>query len=1080
MKKFLYIVVLITLILPLHSFSVLNNSFIDYTQDFTVFHFDTEERVLFWLLDKDGGFYSDQKINVYRADGSYLDSVVTDERGFFKIKNNQYQSLMIKSETGGRSYRILLNSIQKTDYHVFCVYDKQAGRLSFNGIIQGKSKIKAGTQLFISVADGHQLVISKSTDISNNGYFDFELDTFGLNKNFYQLKIIINGKIIKQYQLYLNDSEYQIYNSEIKNSTQQTISVDKKVIFDDNQIKVNIEKSSQKIDSIFCTIKLNDLEIGHQIIDKVVSNQFLLKLPEYSEIKRGEYLLEFEIIYRDGSSVTEKVSLEKASDIDDHLVFVFNEYNNQQLNNNTLYCPFDKARTLMVTYSKDIIDYKVFWLEKGNNKVKFDTSITQNHKILLILEDIVTHKSISYLFHPKIEEKLIPVQFDVNLSGQQYQLTNSSAYLNKKSAFLYFTPQDVNQDPLLSHLNSFFDFTYPNETLNDLYTGKLIYIRDYQFNQYRLFDISHKLFISYSNPRNNIFSFQKKYDNQNKIEVSAVFPDKITVMDIPQITFFINNFDAKAKTLTFKLINSQDENFKFQQRIQLKPYDSQQLNIKLNLQDKVGTSRINYTIFDDDRLIYSGKRSILVKERLQTHHLVALTGKITYDKISKSFLKLPNNLNSECQFNIYLSPYDWITGLSKSFQSQNLHIEVFELELLKFLESFYLRKYQFQYQEKQFLNKYYQRQQGIKKYSTANQIDWQSSLLLLFASSIIDELLNYEEREQLSKYLIANYKQEILKSPLAIFVFSQLGVFFEEINKRYLEEITDNVLFFYPYYMKYQIKKSFDQKDKNIIDVTYQEQKINESFYKIIQGFYEIDSQPIIQGLNNTTIEKIFFLLLSLKKEKSKSKVRNTNLFVNFSSDFLPSFRDTLKSNDIIIKQYHISKEKIKNYNKELIDFSLEKKGVGTLYYLIEYLYQGNYSINQQSLITGINSTILNDNYKPIDLNDHPLKKDHYYYLKIDFINNSSYDQLFFRVPYCSGLSFQIHNITCNSQSSPEISGDTVNVLLPQIKQGRNSIIIPFQAKYSGTFQLEGGIFYNWNDATLYIKDQDFNLVILN
>ena len=77
----------------------------------------------------------------------------------------------------------------------------------------------------------------------------------------------------------------------------------------------------------------------------------------------------------------------------------------------------------------------------------------------------------------------------------------------------------------------------------------------------------------------------------------------------------------------------------------------------------------------------------------------------------------------------------------------------------------------------------------------------------LFALKHVYVLKNIDGNDSIIKYLVQNFKNEILISPLRIFILGELGCFFDEIDSEFLKTVNPNILY-NKYYIKYKIEYS--------------------------------------------------------------------------------------------------------------------------------------------------------------------------------------------------------------------------------------------------------------------------------
>ena len=1048
--------------------------------------FDTEESILIWDKSNNKG---DAKITIYSASGKIIAELKKNNSSFYKIKNDEYSEIYIFKESIENSlYRVKLNKIVKSEYNIFSVIDESDPKSSaITGIITNRdgSSIKEIRSLKLSfkIASNKKNIFQDTIqNLQNDGSFKYIFKKNIFMESNLSIDYYNYDKLIKKCKFRSPQNDSQFFADHKSDSLKIIKSKEDTVFYNGLPTFIIKEDYADQIDSIFVNIKGENNKNTDIMLEPPINKTIDINLPP----EEGEYILSFEFYLKNGNSITNNLKVKKINSIDTGKTIVYNNDTVKNENGNLFYeifNPFDADEGALILFNNELHYYEKINLDNGYNKIYINSKFitNSNMKVLVLLSDINNKIIYNLKNNLTADEKTDNLSASIeNENDENFILAtsfNKSKYLNKKLYINYTPLNNDSKDDLFVRYN---DFINPQVDYNDIFPGKLIEIDKNYSGKNSLIKYksgNYNLNVFLRNERGEILNTKKTFKGKKLVETIIKGPDEIDILDKPEYLITVKNKGADDIIID-TLIKVNNEVMFSKQKIYIK--GNSELFITYNSQENKNTGIINLAIeiISQRKLINKTEKKIKVKKELSKQS-IEINGTLYEKDKTSSYLKLPESDENTFNIDVILSRNKSIDILKSNPVLDNYVNTNLELDFLKYLDTL-TKNYLFAVKsDVGIIYKYYIKDRGFKRNPGDKTINIDSTMLILFSALIIPEIANYFDTNEIITYLITNFKDKIMMSPLRIFIMAEYGLFFENISKEFLtniENVHGNILF-YRYYKNNNFKNNY----KTSFDSYYDSYKLSDGFYALFENYFGINNNVNTNEdfiFNQYPVELIFEKLISIKVNTKNNNNKNTKGDISFKSKKLGEFQIDLMNSDLFVKRYSFDLPgSIKN--ERLIDYTIEKRFSGELNYIIKADYKTVPGLSENNNIY-LYSEWTDESGDILNKNNLLLQKDAVYKVNIYLITNKALKNILIMPVSSSTLDLDRDSFIMNDEKINFTSDKKDFINIKNIDKGLNIISFSVKPEYSGIFKLNGFILTDFFDSTNFFREKSSYITVIN
>ena len=931
---------------------------------------------------------------------------------------------------------------------------------------------------------GNNILRKNIIDLTDDGFFEVDFKKNILPHQDAILSFIINEKEIKKYKLSIANNGNEFYKKQIE---KKLLQLKEDIVFYNNPARFIIDKNViNNIDSIFSTVSNDNSNNEENIYKGSFKNGIKIPMPPLP----GLYNIFFEILLKNGDSVSQDFSIKKVNKTFENEFFIINSTDLNFTKENIyfdIFNPFDEQESILILYNNDIQYNKHLSLNKGYNKININkeelTSV--NLKFLIIILDLKKNNQIYNLKNIYILEDIVK-----KLKGKFLENENSlhietnlniEKYKNKRIYIQFSHLKEKVIEPIFHSLYAYNDFVSQKSPVQRIKRGNTIIIDNNYKNYFDiniLEDHNFKLDISLFVANNSIYNVNKTIIKQNKISISYIGPEVFDILDKPEFKLNIqnltnSNIDINAVISTGNGIIDQDiKNFTLS-GLQTNSIDFNVKNFEKHL-----PIDLLFEIYSKKKLLHSLTKRIFL-EKDSAHQSVEITGNIIEDRISSSYLKLPDTKLNDYNIELYISTNKFITFFKKNPILKDIQVDIFELLLTEYLDKYIEKKHLIKNFKPEFMDSFYIKNIGFKKIKIDKFINLDTTILFLFTLKFIPELFVEVDEKRIINNLLKNYKKDVLSSPFRIFVLGEFGFIFNEITRDTIKSLKNKkeAIYYYRYFKNYNIPFNYNMVLKDTKKVFYDIYPISDVFNELLILYFDIKDIELSKlDFYSYLIEGIFAKIIFLKLW-NKETTNNKSVNIKLISKQLGNFDANIRKNEIVYKKYYFQFDPILETNNRLIEFSIEKKSDNNLYYLIRAEYKQPPIFNYKNDKLEIYTEWTDDQGNILDKNKLLLKTKKTYFINLYIITNKDEKGLLLKPIACDALKIIYENFLINDEICFTAGIESGYVKIPLLNKGINVIHYPIITKYSGEYKATGNRvidIYNFNNylrgTSIYVK----------
>lgn len=1050
---FFLLSVMIFLSPPVSAQVLEEKSFVYDAYGLSIMRFDTEENILFWFHYGSKPLAS-YKLLFYKSNGAYISTVYTDKGGFCKLPNKEYKEIFVRVNNSRRLHRIKLNRIRKKKYNIFAVYNKNEENIRVQGIISSIQHKAAQVSLELVVQDGKKTVFSGKAQSDKYGFFGINIPAGLLSKDSYRLQCKVEGSVQQLYTLHINKKEHTVYSIQ-DSASYSVIKPVKTTIFNEESLEFTVENLvNKKIDSLFYTIKDQSGLKDEQIYRDPVTDHLSIKLP-WGTGKSRTYTIQFEMIFSDGLSKKEQVVVNRYLDFSGENILKGAFFHKGKLN---IYNPYKSQKALLMCYNNDIRYTKTLDLLQGQNSLDIPAAYKQC-SFAVIIKDFSSAASVTY-----IDDRAHKIR---SLSALSSKKNNTYTISNVKNMagkyyFVYFTPLNDRTDPFYTAYHGYNDCLNPYAPNKVLLQGSLQYIDKKQLFLDTPFRQSHALHISQVNQEGEVYNYSTVYLNETIPFVEYLGPVSFSALDKPEQKIVLKNGGQKQDyDLT---VNFSDKNIKnMSTSLTLTPYETKEITLNLENASE-GELTMGVQLSSHSELVASLKKVLYVSGKKTIRRIVQLYGKILGSRETGAFIKIHDDSPSYT-INLHVSTNEAVTAFNTSPLTQNIPNSFFPVELLSYLEKLILdqsfRKDIFP----AFLNKYFIKNRGVSRSPYNSEPDLESTILFLLACKNLPLLQGGSGTAYMIKYLAAAYKKEILDNPFYLFVLSEYGYFFKEIDASYISA-HKNPLYFYNYFKQYKMTFTANEGKQQSEKSSAATPDMND----LLKLYFNLNNKnDLFASYSLFLYENIMSKLLGIRGNHDEGEKQSVD-FV-FKSKLLGNFSASLKEEERISKNYQCTLYDFSDSQNKLVDLSFVTESAEDLFYLVETHYSTSSNLPGKNSAYSIR----------MDLKDHENKsvsklafeEGKSYFLHIDIEKQEVSEMLLLQLPTCWGISAGAVKKDGVALEMGKICEKNNFISLDNITDASFQLVLEVQPMAKGTYYVAPAVLYDLSNYDNSVQSEE-------
>ncbi len=562
------------------------------------------------------------------------------------------------------------------------------------------------------------------------------------------------------------------------------------------------------------------------------------------------------------------------------------------------------------------------------------------------------------------------------------------------------------------------------------------------------------------------------------INADFIGPERFSINDKPVFSLKIKNLLNKNLELDISMKTNNGIIVQNRNRIFLKAHQSDIIDFELNNYNKDYPVNLSYTInFQKNILIHEEKKIVIRTDSMKQSF--DISGSIQGVRITKSNFSIPDKCFSDYSLTLFFSSNKYITYLKKISLLDNIKTDDIDFELKKYLDSYIELKLMKQKTELKFTDKYYMQEKGFKRNSHDKNINPESTILILFTAKYIPEIFSKFNSKLIIDNLIKNYRKKILQNSFSVFVLAEYGIFFKDIDYNFTKELRDESIsvLYYRYFLKHKIK--FNKKAAHSFnEYSFGKYKISSELYKMIALYFNVsdidyDSINFYSNMLDIIIGKTLIINKLFKMNKSNKLIE-----FSFESNKLGTFNAMVHENDIVYKKYNYDIIEEIESDKKFINYSIDKKTEGQLYYLIivEYKMISMPILENKNL--EIHSEFIDEEGKVLDQNNLVFPMGKIYYINFYIKNNIKLKNVYIKPILCNGLNIDFDNIFFNNTQYTYLNDDCKLIFIDYMNEGLNILKYQIKTVYKGKYFITGCSIFDINNLYNFLEDSSLMINI--
>lgn len=1069
-----------------------------------VIGFDTEKSILFYVTNNTNQSGKNM-VSVYSPAGEIVDSGYIKSSSLYKTGNDGFDSLYVLIHGNERLlYEVKLHAVDKSYYTIFANFDdRNPEKIIINGLLRAKEgplldnttdsefsymiKPKAGT--------GSKRGIMS---IDQSGVFTIEYDKPDIMNNEFNLVFYGDNKVIKRYTIHTGG--YDAANSDnVSKST--VLYLKEKTILDDNPAVFLIDDAYiNQIDSVYYIISKDQITEQEELYNKTIDKRLAIDIPAVS----GTYGLNIEIVLKNGDSIKNdfiinKIVLDetaKRSKIGNKLVIdITPTKNNGKKLEFEFTNPFSAGSALVLLYNDDVYKYYSFPASHGKNTISINKSYIDksNLKLAVIVFDADTAFTIYYVKDVSKEELVVnDLNGSIAMDNNAIVFRPANGLRSVGGRYLFVSLAGMAQKgcPLYKAFFRFNDMLCDTDTYFGMNRGYLIDIEEDNQDSYVIDGVgntSSNLHISLIGLDYELFNYHAPIAVKSDIDITFNGPDAIFLSDRPVLEYSLKNISGKKIMLNARIngkgcLFDNERDIK-EMTVELESNETKTVEFMISDVDK-DKDRIELSIqtFTNDRLL-SGLNNYIKLNRTFLRKSIEVAGIIIGNRVTSSELKIPYSDYNDYDIEVCISNDKYLGLFKNNMGLENYTIDFCETSVYHFLNDYFTTGADGTVFDNTVLNSYYVNDKGYKRYHDDNDVNLDTTLFVLFIKKILFNQTNDLIFNKILDYILFNYENEILDSPLRIFILGEIGIFYPQFDDVFLDTINGKMesLFYYRYFQKnrvpYELKAQVQPSDS----VFYNECETSPILLDLLTLYFELDDVDVeLLDYRANIFDSIFAKLLIInrvynKRSYKKDEQKSTDFI--FSSKELGDFEGSVVGNDIVVRHFNYSylPDEVAAYRN--INYSIEKATGDDLYYLIKAVYKSDVTGFSKNNTYELYTEFLDNTHTILDKDVLMFEKERMYYVNLYIVSESERAFTYIKPLEATGLKIDYSFFSLNNRP---IKNDNINkwIKIFSLKKGINTLRYRVMPYYTGHFDLNSHLLVDYCDLNNYIIEPGIKLEI--